>query len=270
MAEDIRTDLVVRRHGRSPAEAPTLLFLHGLTDSGSAWPDAVTHWERDYAIVSIDQRGHGDSPRFTKEQLDAHPGEVMVQDAINVLEQLGGPPVVVGHSLGGAVALASAVRRPDLVRALVLEDPAPLAPGDPQRDPARGEELVAGLRVSLRATDEGELLRLRKVRHPTWSDAELLSSGIAEQRMDLDYLANGEFKPGPRWPELFTRVSVPALVVSGDALGEVCITEEMEKGVEDIGNTNVTVVRVVGAAHCIRREQPKAFYSLVDGWLARH
>src|SRR3954454_7459115 len=112
---ELTTDLVVRRHGRSGGTAPTLLLLHGLTDSADGWADAVERWEDDFAIVTVDQRGHGESPRFTREQLQAHPGEVMVEDALRVVEQLD-RPVVVGHSLGGAVALNVGVRRPDLVR----------------------------------------------------------------------------------------------------------------------------------------------------------
>jgi pimeloyl-ACP methyl ester carboxylesterase len=47
-----------------------------------------------------------------------------VEDAIAVLERAaGGPAIVVGHSLGGVTAAALAQQRPDLVRAMVLEDP---------------------------------------------------------------------------------------------------------------------------------------------------
>jgi pimeloyl-ACP methyl ester carboxylesterase len=120
-------DLVVHRPGRTDGSGglPTLLFLHGLTGSGEGWPEAVEHWQGGDAIVTVDQRGHGGSPRFTADQHVEHPGDVMVDDAVALLEQLD-RPVVVGHSLGGAVGLAATVRRPELVRALVLEDPAPL------------------------------------------------------------------------------------------------------------------------------------------------
>lgn len=244
--DDLHTDLHVRWAGRPPGQTPTLVFLHGLTDSGSGWPGAERHWGASYAILAPDQRGHGSSPRFTPEQLAAHPGEVMVEDAISLLEQLDEPPVVVGHSLGGAVALTVAVRRPELVRALVLEDPAPLGPDDPQRDPGRGEEFLAGVRTSLDARDEQDLLRIRREQHPDWADEELLASGVAEQQMDLDYLTHGDFKPTTRWPDLFARVSVPTLVVSGDVMAQVCITEELERGIGESGNPHVRLVRVPG------------------------
>lgn len=268
--QDLHTDLAVRWRGRPVDDAPTLLFLHGLTDSGAGWPEAVSHWQNDYSIITVDQRGHGQSPRFTDEQLAAHPGEVMVQDAIEILGQLAGPPVVIGHSLGGAVALTAAARRPDLLRGIVLEDPAPRAPGEPQRNPARGSELLAGVRDSIDATSDEALFRLRSEQHPTWPESELLVTGRAEQQLDLRYLAHGDFKPTTPWSDLFAEVRVAVLVISGDAAGEICIDDRIEKGIADIGNDKVTLTRIKGAGHCIRREQPDRYYAVVDAWLDAH
>jgi pimeloyl-ACP methyl ester carboxylesterase len=247
-----------------------MVLLHGLTGSGTGWPGAERHWGSTYSLLTVDQRGHGHSPRFTRAQLDTHPGEVMVDDAVGILAQLSEPPLVVGHSLGGAVALAVAVRRPELVRALVLEDPAPLGPEDRQRDPARAQDFLAGVQESLEARDEEHLLRIRREKHPSWPEDELLVSGVAEQQTDLAYLAHGDFKPTTRWPELFSDVAVPTLVVSGDDPAQVCITEPVERGIAEIGNPVVRVVRVSRSAHCIRREQPSAFYAAVDSFLAEH
>jgi len=264
---ELKTDLVVHRHGRSPGPGvPTLFLLHGLTDSGSGWPEGVRHWQDRYAIVAVDQRGHGLSPRFTEDELDRHPGDLFVQDAVSVLEQLD-RPVVVGHSMGGAVALAAAVRRPELVRALVLEDPAPRGPEE-QHPSGRGKEFLAGVQQSLAAPDEEALYRLRKEQHPDWPDSELLVTGLAEQQMDLAFLERGEYKPTTPWTELFAAVSVPTLVVSGDRADEVVIGHEIEAGIARIANPLVTLVRIGDAGHCIRREQPEEFYRTVDDWLA--
>ena len=263
------TDLVVHRLGRAAGTdgAPTLLFLHGLTDSGEGWPEAVIHWQSDYAIVTVDQRGHGGSPRFTADQLVGHPGDVMVDDAVALLEQLD-RPVLIGHSLGGAVGLAAAVRRPELVRALVLEDPAPLGPDEPQRSATRGAEFRAGIEDSRTAPDDDALLRVRREQHPDWPASELLVTGRAEQQMDADFLENGDWKPSTRWPELFEKVEVPTLVVSGDRPDEICVDADMESGIDRIGNPAVTLVRIPDSGHCIRREQPDLYYAAVDDWLA--
>jgi pimeloyl-ACP methyl ester carboxylesterase len=63
---------------------------------------------------------------------------------------------------------------------------------------------------------------------------------------------------------------VPTLVVSGDTLDEVCITVAVELGIAGIGNPRIHFVRVPGAAHCIRREQPEAYYAAVDSFLESH
>jgi pimeloyl-ACP methyl ester carboxylesterase len=264
---DLTTDLVVRRSGRDPAEAPTLLLLHGLTDSGSAWPDAVTRWGQRYSVLAVDARGHGESPRFTADQLRTGPAAVMVADVLQILEQLPHPPVVVGHSLGGAVALAAAVRDPDLVRCLVLEDPALRPTGHPRRSRRRGEERVKSVEASRAAADHGQLLELRRDRHPTWSDNELLQSGIAEQQVDLRYLARGDLLPTRTSQSLFAEVSVPTLVVSGDVSQDVRVTASRESRIAALGNPQVHVVRVTGAGHCVRRDQPDRFYDVVEAFL---
>ena len=274
MTSDVRalaTDLTRYAHGRAPGEAPTLLLLHGLTDSGSGWTEAVRHWGDRFAVLALDARGHGASPRFTDEQLAAHPGDVMVDDLLGVLEQLPEPPVVLGHSLGGAVALAAGVRRPELVRALVLEDPAALGPDEPQRDTSRSGAWVASLQPALTAADDDALLALRRSVHPDWPESELLATGHAEQQTDVRYLAAGDLKPSTRWPELFAGVRVPTLVVSGDParLAELCIDDDVERGLLAAGNDHLRFLRVPGAGHCVRREAPERFYAEVDGFLAR-
>ncbi len=265
----LRTDLTVHHHGPPLGEAPLLVFLHGLTDSGTGWPEAVQHWSAEHTILAPDLRGHGTSPRFTPEELAGHPGEVMVSDAVTLLtelrDRLAERPTVVGHSLGGAVALTTAVRRPDLVAGLVLEDPAPLDPVQPVRDRAYGVPFLDGARRSLAATNDEALLQQRREDHPDWPETELLPTGRAEQQMDLDYLAGGSFKPITPWPDLLGALVVPTLVVSGDAMDQVCVHDPMEQALREA--PAATFVRLPGAAHCARREQSEAYYGVVDGWL---
>jgi pimeloyl-ACP methyl ester carboxylesterase len=174
--------------------------------------------------------------------------------------------VLVGHSVGGAVALAAAVRRPDLVRALVLEDPAALGPGEQQRQPDKGAELVAGLGESIGAVGDEALLVVRKRQHPDWPEHELLVTGWAEQQVDRRFLALGDYKPSPRWPELLEGLTAPTLLLTGT--GDVVVDTAVLQLVEQVANPHLTVGRVEGAGHCIRRERPVAFYALVDEFLA--
>ena len=98
-----------------------LRLVHGLTESATAWPDAVARWSSQYHVLAIDQRGHGASPRWDNEALARAP-QTMHEDLMRTLALFPEPPVVVAHSLGGLISLRVSVARPDLVRALVLED----------------------------------------------------------------------------------------------------------------------------------------------------
>ena len=193
----------------------------------------------------------------------------MVDDVIGLLEQLPAPAVMIGHSLGGAVALAAAVRRPDLFRAVVLEDPAPRSADEPQRDPGRMQAFLEGVHRSLAAPDDETLLRQRREDHPGWPETELLVTGRAEKQMDLGYLEHGDVKPVEPWTDLAPRLTVPTLVISGGNLDEVVVTEEMGETLRGL-DSPVTFHRVADAGHCVRRDQPERFYTLVDEWLAHN
>ncbi|HET6560463.1 MAG TPA: alpha/beta fold hydrolase [Marmoricola sp.] len=257
------TDLVVHRHGRS--DGPDLLLVHGLTDCSGGWSQAVEHWKDTYRVTTLDLRGHGESPRFTAAQLDEHPGDVMVDDVVAVAGRLD-RPVLVGHSLGGAVALTVAARHPDLVRALVLEDPAPRSPEEPQRLPERGRQYLDELAPSRAAADDDELVAARREQHPGWPEKELLPTGRAEQQVQDDYLLRGDWKPTEPWPSLLERLTVPALLLTGDNLDEVVISPELEEGMRAAAPA-LEVRRLEGAGHCVRRDRQDVFYAVVDEWL---
>ena len=104
-----------------PAHGPPLVLLHGITSSGATWNWLVPLLAERYRVLRPDFRGHGRSARGAGPY--AYDG--YVADAVAVCEQVAGrPAVVIGHSLGGGAAAALAQQRPDLVRAIVLEDPA--------------------------------------------------------------------------------------------------------------------------------------------------
>lgn len=102
-----------------PSDAPTVVLLHGITSSVRTWEWLVPHLTPQYRTVRLDFRGHGKSDRTP----DAYAMEGYVADAAAACRTADGPCIVVGHSLGGATAAGLAQRHPELVRAVVLEDP---------------------------------------------------------------------------------------------------------------------------------------------------
>lgn len=100
-----------------PADGPRLLALHGLTGHGRRWEALAAEHLPDVRVIAPDLRGHGRST-----SLPPWTFETVVEDLVRLLD--GAQAAVAGHSFGGAVGIHLARRRPDLVRALVLLDPA--------------------------------------------------------------------------------------------------------------------------------------------------
>jgi pimeloyl-ACP methyl ester carboxylesterase len=103
-----------------PGRAPTTIVgIHGLTANHSCWAPMADVLSPDYRFVAYDLRGRGDSDKpGTGYSLAAHR-----DDLTGLLDHLGlRSAVLMGHSLGAAIALRFAVTHPTRVRKLVLLD----------------------------------------------------------------------------------------------------------------------------------------------------
>ena len=146
-ATDITSAAGVRLHVEidGPGDGSPVLVLHGITGCTATWDWLVPVVAERHRMVRLDFRGHGDSDRTP----DAYSSEGYVADAVAVCEALfDGPCTVIGHSLGGVTALGLAQTRPDLVEALVLEDP-PMGRSTDGADgqPLEGNSLLDAFRM---------------------------------------------------------------------------------------------------------------------------
>ncbi|MEO7234519.1 MAG: alpha/beta hydrolase [Lapillicoccus sp.] len=260
----------VHRFGRGDGEAPTLLLLHGLTDSGRCWPDAVRRWSDDYRVVTWDARGHGESDRFTPAELRHGVGEIHLADLVAVLEQLAQDgstrPVLVGHSMGGGTAAALAGARPDLVRAVVLEDPALGAGRYADLDEAEGaRRRVAEARET--NTHPHHAMKQGKREHPKWPKAEFKPWLEAKQQTDLEMLGQPSITVRTPWEQVTDAIAVPALLVTGTA-GAIW-TGDLLARLQAVGNPHVEIEAVRKAGHCVRRDRADDFHAIVDPWVAK-
>src|SRR5262245_19375673 len=115
------------------SDLPAVVFLHGLSQSRATWARFLPDLAQRFRVVRLDQRGHGESSHTGEYVLDAY-----IADAVAFLEGvIGGPSILVGHSLGSVVAYGITQDRPDLVRAVLLEDP-PLYVGERMHEGADG------------------------------------------------------------------------------------------------------------------------------------
>ncbi|HZU81092.1 MAG TPA: alpha/beta hydrolase, partial [Acidimicrobiales bacterium] len=102
---------------------PPIVFVHGWSCNHSFFAPQYDYLAGRHHVVALDLRGHGDS----EVPVDGYSFATMADDVAGLCRALGlERPVLVGHSMGGAVTVELAARHRDLPRALVLVDPAPL------------------------------------------------------------------------------------------------------------------------------------------------
>ncbi|MGQ0634397.1 MAG: alpha/beta fold hydrolase [Planctomycetaceae bacterium] len=107
-------------HGiEGPPAGPPIVFLHGVSRCWQTFLPLLAPMTLRWRIVALDFRGHGKSGRVS----GGYRVVDYVEDALSLLATVGEPAIVYGHSLGALVAAAAAAARPELVRAVVLEDP---------------------------------------------------------------------------------------------------------------------------------------------------
>ncbi len=143
---------------------PGLVLIHGGSAHSGWWDHIGPQLARSLRVVAVDLSGHGDSAWRESYSMASWGEEVMALAALLI----DGPPVLIGHSMGGGVAFAAAAEHPELVAGLIVIDTA-LDPRRLERD---------GMRPALRPP------RI----HPTFEAAVARFRTIPEQDVVLPYV----------------------------------------------------------------------------------
>jgi pimeloyl-ACP methyl ester carboxylesterase len=232
-------------------ESPRLpmLLLHGAGGSHLDWPATLRRLP-DRRVIVPDLPGHGRSAPPWRDSIGAYAGDVM-----GLLDRLGfGRCILVGHSMGGAIALSVAHMRPQCVAGLILIGcgarlpvPAAILDGlvvEPQR-------ALAEFGARLGTSGAG----------PSSFSAGPGLGAIDPAVLRADLLACGRFDATGWLGEL----SMPALVVvgRGDRVTPVALGEDLA------GRMGAaTLVVMEGGGHFVALEQPSRVGEVVRGWLA--
>ena len=118
MSAPVQPALHVTRLGDS---GPVVAFCHGLFGQGKNWTQVAKDLSSDHRVLLVDMPNHGRSPwteTFDYLDLADQVAEALRDDA---------PLALVGHSMGGKIAMALALRHPELVERLVVVDVSPTA-----------------------------------------------------------------------------------------------------------------------------------------------
>jgi len=102
-------------------DAPAMVLLHALGDQGHAWEPVLSRFAAEYRVFAPDLSGHGQS-----QWPGSYSFENYTDNLVGFHDVLGlDRAVMVGHSMGGVIAYLVAIRQPDRVDRLVIEDIAP-------------------------------------------------------------------------------------------------------------------------------------------------
>jgi pimeloyl-ACP methyl ester carboxylesterase len=259
--------LKVHELGRD--DGPTLVLLHGFTDSGLCWPDAVRRWRHDYRIVAPDARGHGDSPRFDPATSGSNRSQDMVADVVSILEVLtqddGGRALLVGHSMGAGIAAIVLATRPDLVCAGVLEDPPWFTrpPGDSRTmEEDTTQQWVQGFRDDVDAA-----VAMGRAENPLMPEIELRPWAVSKAQLDPSLTAAEQIVRQTPWVDDAAAIARPTLVVTGGRDDAVIVGPLSRQRLADLGNSHIEVAVVPGAGHTVRRDCTDAYHQIVDPWV---
>ncbi len=260
---DVIADGLRLHYTRTGGDKPPVVLAHGFSDDGLCWTPLAQALATEYDLIMVDARGHGRSDAPTQGYGSAeHAGDLAAVITALALRR----PVVLGHSMGAATALALAGSFPDLVSAIVLEDPPPFwAPDFP---PGPDEERMAQLHTwitDLKRKTREELITLQRVESPSWSDAELGPWADSKLRFSVGVLNDPGGAPLD-WQTVLRRIVCPALLITADPARGGIMTAEAAAGLCSV-IPQLQVVNIPGAGHSIRREQFDRYLDTVRAFL---
>jgi esterase len=259
-----------RKFGK-PGRTPVLI-VHGLSFFSYDWVEPATRIAHDREVAAIDMRGFGES--------DWSPGrdyklETLSKDVINVLDALGWEKaVLMGHSFGGRVGLATAGWKPERAAALVLVDFAPdLAPAG-RRHVAerigRQPDIFSSVDEAMGYHGFNDVPADSPLRARWLAFLKQTDRGYALRR-DLHYRDNfkraleGQSSPVPAflWPML-AELKIPALMIRATE-SDMFEAPTLEKA--RALNPKLTGIELAGS-HDLAGDNPKGLSEAVNQFLA--
>jgi molybdate transport system substrate-binding protein len=246
---------------------PPFILLHGISRTAHTFDHVARRYQKDYHVIAIDMRGHGDSAWDPNAQY-------LVEDYVKDIEGIVGQLqlrnlVMMGNSTGGRVVQVMAGLHPDLVSRIVVEDvgperPASIADGFAQRVQQERAEDTSW-------ASEDELFAQTKKQNPSVSD-EILRAYVksaVKRRADgrLVWKRDPQLSKGFVVTELWRyigKITCPTIYILGGK-STIVPVETQERLKKTIPGVEIVTVPDVG--HYPDWEKPAETFAILDRFL---
>jgi len=251
-----------------------MILIPGLASSGETWDTTVAHYQDRYQCHVLTVAGFAGVPRIPAPMLDTVRDGIADYIRQNKLEK----PVIVGHSLGGFLALELAVKYPDLPGKLVIVDSYPYMAGIMGQDssPAEIKQNLAAMAKYLRSQDQDMYERMEKsglnVRPLVTKDSDmerLIAWGLASDRTAVTD-AMIELTAADLREEL-GKIQSPALVMGSwsaykDYTTRAKIEDGMRRQYAKLAGVKIAIAET--ARHFIMWDDPNWMFGQMDSFLS--
>jgi pimeloyl-ACP methyl ester carboxylesterase len=249
-----------------PHSGAPLMLLHGLTGSWQSFLSVIPSLAFRYHLYALDFRGHGRSERVP----GGYQIENYAQDTIAFLSnQIAEPAVLLGHSLGGLVAIQVAADAGASVRALVLEDPPLFNHRGARMHPQPYDLFTAWRNLAQTEYSMETWLPALASLDPASDAAEVRYRAKTLSQIDpdiLSFILDGRASDNYNVDSLLQQIACPVLLVRGEpGLGGVIDVTDAERAASLL--KDCTSVFVPGVGHGIHRLQPEVFRRSVTAFL---
>ncbi len=251
----------MKLHYRTMGEGKPLVILHGVFGSSDNWQTLGRYFSEWCKVYLVDLRDHGFSPHSDSLDLDG-----MVGDLKELVDDEGFEDFdVIGHSMGGKVAMRFAQLHPDLLGTLIVVDMAP------KRYEMRHGDLIDALRSLDLERIEGRKDADRKLaeRIPDFGVRQFLLKNLHrkgqeewEWKMNLSLIERDLPKINEPLPE--QSVELPTFFIRG---GRSDYIEDDDEPLLKHYFPQAELKTVEGSGHWVHAEAPKAFYQIVEDLL---
>jgi pimeloyl-ACP methyl ester carboxylesterase len=187
-------------------------------------------------------------------------------------------PYLFGHSMGAITAAMVAANYPDLVRAVVLEDPPLMEKPQFQADVDKAlfvsdekKQVHYGWQwlFDLRALPREERITMGFVLNPNWAREEIIPWADSKAELNIDILGPAfAAVPNVQWREIIASIECPTLNITGDPELGAVVTPEVAQELARLCK-NGEVVHISGAGHNIHRDRYDQTMAAVWAFLNR-